>query len=63
MRICQHGKGVVTWGRHCSCVLQRFDYHAIFEEPGMLEIVKLSAFQTDFDITTLIPLSENDSIF
>jgi hypothetical protein len=38
-------------------------YHAIFEEPGMLEIIKPSAFETADVITTLIPLNENDSIF
>jgi hypothetical protein len=43
-------------------VLQRL-YRAIIEEPFMLEIIILSAFQTDDEITTLIPLNENDSIF
>jgi len=43
-------------------VQQKLDYHAAFEEPGMLEIIKLSAFHTE-EITTLIPPNENDSIF
>jgi hypothetical protein len=44
---------------YCCCVLQRLDYHTVFEERDMLEIIKLFAVLTDDATTTFIPLNEN----
>jgi hypothetical protein len=58
-------KNMSTWYRccnittHCCCLLHALNYHTIFEEPDMLEIIKLSEVHTDDEITTWIPLTEN----